>query len=99
MNISGTGSIEQMRLMNGSGGGQGQGGMKDILQGLSTEDQATLKESLSEMSLEERMTTVTQMKEVDASSLSSEEYTQTLLDLLDKENTDDAKNDSFSIYA
>ena len=63
----------QMRKMDGSGGGQGQGGMRDIMQSLSTEDRATMKESLSSMSQEDRMSAVTQMKEVDAAVLSSEE--------------------------
>jgi len=101
MNVSGTGSAEQMRMqmMNGSGGGQGKGGMRDIMQSLSTEDRTSMKESLSSMSEDERITAVTQMKEVDASTMSAEEYTQTLLDILNQDNATEAQTDSFSIYA
>ena len=90
----------QMRKMDGSGGGQGQGGgMRDIMQSLSTEDRATMKESLSSMSQEDRMSAVTQMKEVDASVLSSEEYTQALLDILIASDTNEAETEGFSVYA
>lgn len=86
-----------MRKMDGSGGGQG--GMKDIMQSLSTEDRATLKEQLSSMSQDERISAITQMKEVDAATLSSEDYTKALLDILDKANSDETVSDSFSVYA
>jgi len=100
MNVSGTGSMEQMRAMNGSGGGQGQGGgMRDIMQSMSAEDQTAMKDSLSGMSQDERMAAVTQMKEVDASTMSAEDYTQTLLDILNQDTTDEAQTDSFSVYA
>ncbi|OHD98685.1 MAG: hypothetical protein A3E21_08530 [Sulfurimonas sp. RIFCSPHIGHO2_12_FULL_36_9] len=89
----------QMRKMDGSGGGQGQGGMRDIMQSLSTEDRATLKEQLSSMSQEERMSAVTQMKEVDATVLSSEDYTKALLDILNKTTAEETQSDSFSVYA
>ncbi|MDQ1263715.1 MAG: hypothetical protein QG559_716 [Campylobacterota bacterium] len=87
----------QMRKMDGSGGGQG--GMKDIMQSLSTEDRAMLKEQLSTMTQEERMATVEQMKAVDATTLSSQDYTQALLDLLNKNTAEETTTDSFSVYA
>lgn len=87
----------QMRKMDGSGGGQG--GMKDIMQSLSTEDRATLKDQLSSMSQDERVAAITEMKEVDAATLSSEDYTKALLDILDKANSDETVSDSFSVYA
>jgi len=103
MNVSGTGSMEQMQMqmrkMDGSGGGHGQGGMKDIMQSLSSEDRTAMKEGLSSMSSDDRISTVVQMKEIDASTLSAEDYTQALLDLLNQTNTNDAENDSFSVYA
>ena len=98
MNVSGAGSMEQMRAMNGQGGGQG-GGMRDIIQSMSPEDQTAMKDSLSGMSQDERIAAVTQMKEVDASTMSAEEYTQTLLDILNQDNTNEAETDSFSVYA
>jgi hypothetical protein len=87
----------QMRNMDASGGGQG--GMKDIMQSLSTEDRATLKDQLSSMSQDERVAAISQMKEVDASTLSSEDYTQALLDILNKANSEETASDSFSVYA
>lgn len=86
-----------MRKMDGSGGGQG--GMKDIMQSLSTEDRATLKDQLSSMSQDERISAITQMKEVDAATLSSEDYTKALLDILNKANSEETVSDSFSVYA
>ena len=51
------------------------------------------------MSQEDRMATVSQMKEVDASVLSSEDYTKSLLEILDQTNTEDAETEGFSVYA
>lgn len=101
MNVNATGSMEQMQMrkMDGSGGGQGKGGMKDIMQSLSTEDQAIIKEQLGSMTMEERMAAVSQMKEVDKAAMSDQEYVQTLLDLIDTSNTNDAETDGFSVYA
>jgi peptidyl-tRNA hydrolase len=87
----------QMRKMDGSGGGQG--GMRDIMQSLSTEDRAALKEQMSSLSQSDRMAAVTQMKEVDATALSSEDYTKALLDILNKATAEKTQSDSFSVYA
>lgn len=92
----------QMRKMDGSGGGQGQGGMRDIMQNLSTEDRNTIKEQLSSMSQEEKASMVSQMKEVDATSMSSEDYTQSLLDILSQDTTNKNSTSTafgFSTYA
>jgi len=101
MNVNATGSIEQMQMrkMDGSGGGNGKGGMKDIMQSLSTDDQAIMKDKLGSMSMEERMAMVSQMKEVDKASMSDQEYTQTILDLIDTSDTNEAETDGFSVYA
>lgn len=98
MDVTSTSQM-QMRKMDGSGGGHGQGGMKDIMQNLSSEDKNSMIEQLSSMSKEERSEAVTQMKEVDASVMSSEDYTRTLLDILDDKNTNEAETEGFSIYA
>ena len=101
MNVNATGSMEQMQLrkMDGSGGGQGKGsGMKDIMQSLSTEDQDALKAQMGEMSMEDRMAMASQMKEIDKSSMSDEDYVQSLLDILDTKNSNDAESDGFSVY-
>lgn len=97
MNVGSCGSMEKMGNM--FGGGQGQGGMKDIMQSLSTEERATMKEQLSSMTQEERTSAVTQMKEVDKASLSAQDYTQALLDILTQSDTEKAESDGFSVYA
>ena len=103
MNVNATGSMEQMQLrkMDGTGGGHGKGGggMKEIMQALPQEDQDTLKATMSEMSMEERMSMVSQMKEVDKASMSDEDYVQSLLEILDTQNTEEAETDGFSVYA
>jgi hypothetical protein len=105
MDVSAYGTTQQLQMqMQGSGNGQGQGGMKDIMQSLSTEDRATMKEKLSSMSQEDRASMVSQMKEVDAASMSSQDYTQTLLDMLNQESTNKKSTSSsaafgFSTYA
>jgi len=91
-----------MRKMDGSGGGQGQsGGMRDIMQSLSSEDRDIIKTELSTMSQGERAEMVSQMKQVDSASMTSEEYTQTLLDLLDQDSTSTTSSAAydFSVYA
>ena len=100
MNVNSTGSMEQMQMrkMDGSGGGQGSG-MKDIMKSLSTEDQIALKEQLGTMTMDERMAMVSEMKEVDKASMSDEDYVQSLLDILDAENTNEDETEGFSAYA
>ena len=88
----------QMRKMDGSGGGHGRGGMKDIMNSLSSEDQTVLKEKMGTMSIDERMSMVSQMKEVDKASMSDQEYAQTLLDILDQTTTNETETDGFSVY-
>jgi len=102
MEVNSTNSSLQMQMqkMDGSGSGQGQGGMKDIMQNLSTEDRNTIKGQMSSMSPEEKASMVEQMKQVDQSSMSSQDYTQTLLDLLDQSTTENSSQDNLlSVYA
>jgi hypothetical protein len=80
----------QMRKMDGSGGGQGQGGgggMKNIMQSLSPEDQTAMKDQMSSLSQTDRASMVSQLKEVDSTQMTSEEYTQSLLDVLNQDKT------------
>lgn len=103
MNVSGNTSIEQaqmqMRKMDGSGAGQGKGGMKSMMEGLSVEDQDALKKEMSSLSMEDRMAKMSEMKEVDKVSMNDEDYVLTLLEILDTTATNKAETDSFSVYA
>ncbi|WP_152183584.1 hypothetical protein [Sulfurimonas indica] len=103
MNVNASGSMQQMQIQNmyGAGGGQGKGGMKDIMQSLSSEDRSALKEQMSSLSQADKQSMVAQMKEVDATSMSSDEYAQTLLDMLDQLNTEQSTSSAaydFSTY-
>ncbi len=103
MNVSGTSSMEQaqmqLRKMDGTGGGQGKGGMREIMNSLSSDDQASLKAELSSMTQEERMAKVSEMKQVDKTKMTDQEYAQTLLDILDTAQTNEDETDGFSVYA
>ncbi len=101
MDVTSTNQMQQMQIrrMDGSGGGHGQGGMRDIMQNLSTDDKNSLIEQLSSMDKEQRMQTVSEMKEIDASAMSTEDYTKALFAILDKEIANEAQNEGFSVYA
>ncbi|WOE68777.1 hypothetical protein RZR97_06555 [Hydrogenimonas thermophila] len=104
MNVSGTGSMMQtqmqMRKMDGTGGGNGgANGMRDIMQSLSPDERNTLKEQLSSVSEEDRKSLIEQMKEVDKTNMSSDDYFQTLLDIVNQTNTENSSNNILSIYA
>lgn len=105
MEISSTSQMQQMdqlqlRKMDGSGGGQGQGqggGMSDIMSSLSSEDRVQLQEQMSSLSPEDRQATMEQMKQVDSTSLSSDEYMDTLLDLISPSEDDENANNTTTI--
>jgi hypothetical protein len=99
MNVNASNSAQQMQ---GSGNGQGNGGMRDVMQNLSQEDRTALKDKMSSLSQTDKQSMMSQMKQVDASSMSSQDYTKTLMDILDqsqanKTNTSNAYG--FSTYA
>lgn len=80
----------QTRKMDGTGGGHGQGGgngLKDVMQNLSVEDRTTLQEQLSAMSDEDKKVAKEQLKSVDATNLSSEDYLSALWSAMNGTNT------------
>lgn len=101
MDVTSTNQMQQMQIrkMNGSLGSHGQGGMRDIMQNLSTDDKNSLIEQLSSMDKEQRMESVSQMKEIDASAMNMEEYTKAIFAILDKKNINETQNEGFSAYA
>jgi hypothetical protein len=78
--------------------GGSQNGMKDLMQNLSMEDRTTLRDKMQSLPQEERVAMKAQLKEVDASSMSQDDYFQSLLDIL---NQDDSVEEAtgFSVYA
>ena len=99
MEIQSNGMMQQMQMRKMDGSGGGQGGMRDIMQNLPEEERSAIKEQLSAMTQEERAAAVEEMKSVDATTLSSQDYTQALLDILNKTNKQTAPSNSFSVYA
>ncbi len=103
MNVSSSGSMQQMHMQNmqGVGGGQGKGGMRDIMQKLSPEERSALKEQMSSLSQADRQSMISQMKQVDATSMSSADYAQTLLDMVSQSNSEESSSSEFgfSTYA
>jgi predicted unusual protein kinase regulating ubiquinone biosynthesis (AarF/ABC1/UbiB family) len=83
VNSSGQMQQTQMRKMDGSGVGQGQsGGMKEIMQSMSSEDRTAFREQIAALSEVDRKTIKEQMSKIDISTLSSETLAQTLTDML-----------------
>jgi len=80
--------------------GNTQNGMKDIMQNLSSEDRTTLRDQMQSLPKEDRIAMKEQLKEVDSTSMSSDEYFQSLLDILTQDDTvQEEQNSSFSVYA
>lgn len=100
MNVNQTGSMQQlqMRKMDANGFSK-QTGMREIMQELSAEDKNKMIEELSSMSKEERSEKVAKMKELDASAMTREDYTNALFDILKDKESDQSATDGFSIYA
>jgi hypothetical protein len=98
MEISSTSQMQQMDQLqlqkrDGSGGGQGKGGgMGDIMQSLSSDDKAQLQDQMSSLSPADRQAKMNEMKQVDSTSMSSEDYVDTLMDIIggDEEETSSA---------
>lgn len=104
MQVNSTDLMQQMqtqtRAMDGSGQGKGKGaGMKDIMQTLSTNDRAAVQEQMISMSPEDRAMMISQMKQVDSTSMSNEDYVKTLLDMLNQPTASATQTNSFSVYA
>lgn len=99
MEIQSNGMMQQMQMRKMDGSGGGQGDMRDIMQNLPEEEKSAIKEQLSAMTQEERTAAVEEMKSVDATTLSSQDYTQALLDILNKTNKQTAPSEGFSVYA
>lgn len=82
-------SSGQMRKMDGSCQGQGQGGgMKEMMQSMSPEDRTAFREKMSSLSETDRQTMKDQMAQMDTKNLSSQDLSQQLMSmLLEYQNT------------
>ena len=104
MNIGSTGSMQQMQMrkMDGTGMGQGngQGKMSEIMQQLPQEDKTAIKEQMQSLDPAQRKDMVSQISQMDTSSMSVDEITASILDLLSpKEEESTTSTSSFSVYA
>ena len=101
MTVNSTTSMQQAHMYGAGGSGNGNGGMKDIMQSLSPEERTELREQMSSLSIEDRQKAMSQMKEVDQISMSEQDYFQSLLDILNptKDNNSQVSSSSFSVYA
>ena len=93
-------SYAQMNVGQYYGNSQGgsQNGMKDIMQNLSMEDRLSLRDQMQSLPKEERVAMKAQLKEVDARSMTQEDYFQSLLDILSQDDTTQEAI-GFSVYA
>lgn len=101
VNASNTSQQMQIRKMDGSGKGQSQSAMKDIMQSLSSEDRTMLKEKISSLSQADRTSVISQMQQVDSTTMTSKEYSQMLLDILNKDTKSSTTSSTaydFSVY-
>ncbi len=93
----------QMRKMDGTGEGQMKNqGMKEVMQNLSSEDQKTIQGLMQQIPQSDRMSVKDQLKSVDSSSMTNDQYMQTLLNILDpssSSNSDNNKDKDNSILA
>lgn len=81
MQVNASQNMYQMREMNSGGNGKNNG-MKDIMQSLPQEERAAFREQLSSLSPEERQSFKTEASTIDKTSLSSEEFSKTISNLL-----------------
>ena len=89
----------QMKKMDGTGGGQGNGngggGMKDIMQSLPSEERVIIQEQMSALSKENKIAAKEQMAQIDPTSMSGDDFMQSLLEIL----TPTASEDTTEVYA
>jgi len=92
----------QMGNMYGSGGaGNGNGGMRDIMQSLSQDQRVQLRDQMSSLSMGDRQNLISQMQQIDKSNMSSQEYFNSLLDVINQTQNSQIQmsDNSFSTYA
>lgn len=100
MTINATNQMQQMGMQGAHGKGNGQHGMKDIMQSLSQEDRTQLREKMSSLSMEDRKDAIAQMKEVDKTNPPSGDYLASLLDIISTDKKESSEQSTgFSIYA
>jgi len=109
MDINAMGSMQQMQMrkMDGTGMGQGNGGgnqqMREIMQQLPQSDRDAIREQMQSLDLAQRPDMLSQISQLDRSSMSVEEITSSIMDIInpkqEEENSGGWTGSSFSMYA
>ncbi len=104
MDINAMSSMQQMRKMDGTGGGQENGGagkaMREMMQQLPEEQRASIQEQMQGLDPTQRKDMVSQIAQLDTSDMSVDDLTASILDLLSPETEEEpTTSSSFSIYA
>lgn len=104
IDINSVGSMQQMRSMDGTGMGQGNGGpgreMREMMQQLPEEQQASIREQMQSLNPAERKDMVSQIASLDTSDMTIDDLTASILDILTPKNDKTpASSSSFSVYA
>jgi len=83
---------------SGNGSGNGQEGMKEIMQSLSNDERSAIREQMQALPQEDRLAMKEQLKAVNSTDKTSDDYFQSLLDILSQ--TDEVEETTgFSVYA
>ena len=101
MQVGATGQMQQMQMrkMDGSGRGQGQG-MGAVMQSLPTDDRKDIRDQLQSMSEEDRMSAVQQIKQLDVTSMSSDDLLSSINDILNPtDKTQNSSDSGLDLYA
>jgi len=87
INSYGTMYQYQMKKMDGSGTGTGQqqGGMSDIMQNLSQEQRIGLREQMSLLNQSDRKNVIEEMSQIDSTTMSQDEYYKMLIDIVNRQ--------------
>ena len=101
MTINSSVPMQPMQMENMYGSGNGNGGMRDIMQSLSQDQRVQLRDQMSSLSMEDRQNLISQMQQIDKSNMSSQEYFNSLMDLINQTQNSEIQMsyNSFSIYA
>lgn len=90
----------QTRKMDGTGGGQGKGGMGSAMQSLSSEDKSAIKEQMQGLSKEDRASAIEQIKQLDVASMNPDELAQSMMDIINPaQDTQDNGSILGTLYA
>lgn len=107
MNVNSTAAMQQtqLRKMDGTGGGQGQGGMgrmmKETLSLLPEDIQADIKALMQTLEPSARQDTMKEMIQIETSNMTVEDLTAAIMDLFQPSETAEKSSfpSSFSVYA